>query len=131
LEAFGAPLYLELHFRAFFQSPITRHLDGGEVHEHILAAGTLDKSVALRGVKPFHDTLFSHYLSSPVPFPASRDVPSKLRLLSHVIYLAAKGNKRVCRKLQRTVTGAAFEWSTMTVIGLFQSGVSADRCERL
>jgi hypothetical protein len=32
------------------------------VHKHILAAGSLDKSVALGGVKPFHNTLFSHYL---------------------------------------------------------------------
>jgi len=27
----------------------------------ILAAGALDKSIALGGVKPFHNTLFSHY----------------------------------------------------------------------
>jgi hypothetical protein len=32
------------------------------VDKHIFAAGTLDKSIAFRGVKPFHYTLFSHYL---------------------------------------------------------------------
>jgi hypothetical protein len=31
------------------------------VDKYILAAGPLDKSVALGGVKPFHNTLFSHY----------------------------------------------------------------------
>jgi hypothetical protein len=32
------------------------------MHKHIIAVGPLDKSVALCGIKPFHDTFFSHYL---------------------------------------------------------------------
>jgi hypothetical protein len=43
------------------------------VNEHILAAGPLDKSIALGGVKPFDDTLFSHYLISPLSLPEGRD----------------------------------------------------------
>ena len=31
--------------------------------EHIFAAGPLDETVALRGIKPFNNTLFSHYLA--------------------------------------------------------------------
>jgi hypothetical protein len=31
------------------------------VHEHIIAIGTLDKSVSLGGIKPFDNTFFSHY----------------------------------------------------------------------
>ena len=42
--------------------------------KYILAAAPLDESIAFRGVKPFHNTLFSHYLS-PISFPARRDVP--------------------------------------------------------
>src|ERR1700683_54080 len=62
LEALGAPLHLELHLRAFLQGPVTGHLDRGKMDKHVLAAGSLDESIALRGVKPFHNTLFSHYL---------------------------------------------------------------------
>jgi hypothetical protein len=31
--------------------------------EHIVAIGALDKSVTLGGVKPFHNTFFSHCYS--------------------------------------------------------------------
>src|ERR1700739_3919460 len=31
------------------------------MHKHIIAVGALDKAIALCGVKPFHDTFFSHY----------------------------------------------------------------------
>jgi hypothetical protein len=33
--------------------------------EHVIAVRALDKSIALGGIKPFHNTFFSHY-SSPV-----------------------------------------------------------------
>jgi hypothetical protein len=31
------------------------------VNKHIIAVGALDKPVTLCGVKPFHNTFFSHY----------------------------------------------------------------------
>src|SRR5665213_702533 len=66
LESLRPPFHLKLHFRAFLQRPIAGHLDCREVNKYILAAGPLDKSIALGGVKPFDDTLFSHYLISPL-----------------------------------------------------------------
>jgi hypothetical protein len=35
------------------------------MYEHIIPIGALDKSIAFGGIKPFHNTFFSHY-SSPV-----------------------------------------------------------------
>ena len=64
LESFGSFFHLKLHLRALFEGPVSGHLDGRKVDEHIFAAGSLDKSIALGGVKPFHNTLFSHYLIS-------------------------------------------------------------------
>src|ERR1700761_3601216 len=61
LQAFGTTLYLELHLRALLERPITVHLNGREVHEHIIAVRALNEAIALRGVKPFHNTFFSHY----------------------------------------------------------------------
>ncbi len=61
LEPLGPLLDLELHFGALLERPVAGHLNRREVDEHILAAGALDKSIALCGVKPFHNTLFSHY----------------------------------------------------------------------
>jgi hypothetical protein len=31
------------------------------VHEHILAAGSLDKAIAFGGVEPLHGAFFLHY----------------------------------------------------------------------
>src|SRR5579884_2456514 len=64
LQALGTALDLEFYFRSFFQRAVTRHLDSREVYEHIIAVGALDETIALGGVKPFHDTFFSHYLFS-------------------------------------------------------------------
>jgi hypothetical protein len=61
------------------------------VDEHIFAAGALDKSIALGGVKPFDDTLFSHYLISPLSLPAGPGSCLKTLPLSHVIYSVAIG----------------------------------------
>src|ERR1700719_4456618 len=61
LEAFWTSLHLELHLRAFFKCPVAGHLNGRKVDKHILAAGSLNEAIALGGVKPFHNTLFSHY----------------------------------------------------------------------
>src|SRR5262249_27556486 len=52
LEPLRSPLDLEFHFRAFFQGPVPGHLDGRKVDKHILAAGPLNKTIALGGVKP-------------------------------------------------------------------------------
>ena len=62
LQAFRSALHLELNLRAFFKRPVAGHLDGREVDKHIFATGALDKSIAFGGIKPFHYTLFSHYL---------------------------------------------------------------------
>jgi len=73
LQAFGATLHLELHLRAFFQCSIPVHLDCCEVNKNIIAVRALDEAIALGGVKPFHDTFFSHYsillTSGAVPRP--------------------------------------------------------------
>ena len=61
LQALGATLHLELHLRAFFQRSIAIHLDCCEVNKNIIAVRALDEAIALCGVKPFHDTFFSHY----------------------------------------------------------------------
>jgi hypothetical protein len=61
LQTLRAPLHLELHLRTFVQSPVTVHLDRGEVNKHVIAVGALDEAIALGGVKPFHNTFFSHY----------------------------------------------------------------------
>jgi hypothetical protein len=45
------------------------------VDEDILTAGALDKSIALCGVKPFDNTLFSHYFKSPLVSPPCRRHP--------------------------------------------------------
>jgi hypothetical protein len=61
LQSLRAAFDFELNLCTFLQRPVTVHLDGGKVDEHIIAIGALDKSIALRGVKPFHYTFFSHY----------------------------------------------------------------------
>jgi hypothetical protein len=61
LQTLGAALNLELHLRTFFQRPIAIHLNRRKVYKHVIAVSALDKPVALCGVKPFHDTFFSHY----------------------------------------------------------------------
>ena len=94
LQTLRPPLYLKLNLRAFLKRPVAGHLDGREVDKNIFATGALDKSIALRGVKPFHNTLFSHYLIllfKPLftrAAPVKRlNVRSKLRLFSHGIFL--------------------------------------------
>src|SRR5438552_4023419 len=91
LEPFRTLLHFKFHLRALLQSPVTGHLDGREVNKHILAAGPLDKSIAFCGVKPFDDTLFSHYLISPLSLPAGPGPCLKTLPLSHVIRSIAIG----------------------------------------
>jgi len=60
LQTFGSLLDLELHLRAFVQRAVAVGLDRGKVNEHVVAAGSLIKSLALGGVKPFHSAFFLH-----------------------------------------------------------------------
>lgn len=62
LQSFGTFLHLKFHFAAFVQGPVSGHLDGRKVNEHVLTVGPLDESIAFCGIKPFHDTFFSHCL---------------------------------------------------------------------
>jgi len=61
LQTFGSAFDFELNLRTFLESPVAIHLDRRKMDEHIVAVRALDKSVALCGVKPFHNTFFSHY----------------------------------------------------------------------
>jgi hypothetical protein len=63
LQALGPAFHLELYLRTFLERAVSVHLDRREVHEHIIAVRALDETIALCGVKPFHNTFFSHYLS--------------------------------------------------------------------
>jgi len=56
------------------------------MHENVFAARSLDESITLGGVKPFHNTLFSHYfgiscISFPVE-PGHRSEPCHCRTQS-------------------------------------------------
>jgi hypothetical protein len=61
LQTFRSAFDLKLHLGAFLEGPVTGHLNGRKVDKYVLAARALDKSIAFGGVKPFHNTLFSHY----------------------------------------------------------------------
>src|SRR6266852_6334424 len=56
LQTFWPLLHLELHLRTYIQRTITVRLDCRKVNEYVVAARSLDKSVALGGIKPLHDT---------------------------------------------------------------------------
>ena len=79
LQSFGALLDLELHLRAFIQGAVTVRLDGGKVNEHIVAARSLDESIALSGIKPLHSTFFRHYMSPDSLFVVLLDLPQGKR----------------------------------------------------
>src|SRR5579862_862979 len=64
LQSLRSLLHLELYLRAFVQGTIPVCLDGRKVYEHVIAATSLDETIALGGVKPFHNAFFFHY-SSP------------------------------------------------------------------
>src|ERR1700679_1621481 len=58
VESLGSLLAFELDRIAFVQRLVSILLDRGEVHEHILTSGTLDKSVSLRSVEPLDHAIF-------------------------------------------------------------------------
>src|SRR6516164_4937232 len=61
LQPFRPLLDLELHLRAFIQAAIPVRLDCRKMYEHVIAAGTLDESIALCCVKPLHNSFFLHH----------------------------------------------------------------------
>src|SRR5215471_9330075 len=64
LKALRALLYFEFHRLTFIQGFVTVHLNGGEVHKHILSGLALDEPVALRSIEPLHCSLFLHFRTS-------------------------------------------------------------------
>src|SRR5438477_3245410 len=72
LQTLGTLLDLEFHLRAFVQRTVAVRLDSRKVHKHVIAGGSLDKSVSLGGVKPLNNTFFFH-LRSPDSLFARRD----------------------------------------------------------
>src|ERR1700690_3175446 len=60
LEALRSFEQIELDGLAFIQRAIAILLNGGEMHEDILARGALDEPVSLRPVEPLHSPLLSH-----------------------------------------------------------------------
>jgi hypothetical protein len=49
------------------------------VNEHIVAARSLDESIALGGIKPLHSTFFRHYMSPDSLFVVLLDLPQGKR----------------------------------------------------
>jgi hypothetical protein len=68
-EAFGTLRTLELDSFAFVQRPVAGILNGGKVNEDILAARSLDESVALGSIEPLHNTMLFHWNSLVVLRP--------------------------------------------------------------
>jgi hypothetical protein len=60
LEPFRALQQIELHSFPLVQGTVSILLDRGEMHEHILSGGSLDKPIALSPVEPFHCSFLSH-----------------------------------------------------------------------
>jgi hypothetical protein len=73
LQALRTAGHLELDAGAFIQRTIAVRLNGGKVHEYILACFALDESEAFRRVKPLHCTFLSH--SQPLEKIADRSRP--------------------------------------------------------
>src|SRR5215467_10683861 len=60
LIALGTFEQVELDSLSFIQCAVAIFLNGGEMYEHVLAGGALDKSITLGSVEPLHCTLLSH-----------------------------------------------------------------------
>src|SRR5579862_4835355 len=58
LPALGAFDHVKLHLLTFLQTAEAAGLNGGEMHEDILAVLAADKTVALGVVKPLHCSCF-------------------------------------------------------------------------
>ena len=64
LKTFGTLRNGELHRFALGERSVSFCLDGGVMDENIISGSALDESIALRVVKPLHDTLFSIHIVS-------------------------------------------------------------------
>ncbi len=60
IEALGALLAFKFDRISLIQGFIPIFLNGGKMNEYIFSGRTLDKSISLGAVEPFHHTLFSH-----------------------------------------------------------------------
>ena len=58
LPALGAFDHVKLHLLTFLKAAESAGLNGGEMHEDILAVLAADKSIALGVVKPLHCSCF-------------------------------------------------------------------------
>src|ERR1700682_4895227 len=58
LRAFG---HVELHRLPFLQALEAACLNGGEMHENILASLTADKAIAFCVIEPLYCSLFCHF----------------------------------------------------------------------
>src|SRR2546430_13357975 len=70
VQPFVASLYLELHHLPFSERLEAVHLDGREVHEHVLAALLFNEAVPLGIIEPLHLSLshsFRLLRSHPLP----------------------------------------------------------------
>jgi hypothetical protein len=93
LQSLGTLLHLELHLRTFVQATVAVGLDGGKVNEHIVAARSLDKSIAFGGIEPLHDTFFPHYTSPEIK--------------SFVVLLGLSGKESGLSRLAKDFRGAS------------------------
>src|SRR5262249_48694670 len=71
-------LHLELHRRAFVEAAITAGLNRGKVDKYVIAAGSLNETISLRGIEPLHCTFFLH-CKSPEMFVVLLGLPDKER----------------------------------------------------
>src|SRR5256884_6102895 len=81
VQPFVASLYLELHHLPFSERLEAVHLDGREVHEHVLAALLFNEAVALGIIEPLHLSLshsFCLLRSQPCPWGAVAPGPAPM-----------------------------------------------------
>ena len=105
LEALRPLHAFELNRFAFIERPVAGFLDGGEVHEHVFASGTLNEAVPFGTVKPLNCTPLSHRrtpFASKMNLSVRRRVPAVPGLagpLRAVAYFRQHGRKtRMPRK---------------------------------
>src|SRR3989440_9388574 len=81
VQSFVASLHLELHYLPFSERLEAVHLDGREVHEHVLAALLFNEAVPLGIIEPLHLSLshsFCLLRSHPFPWGAVAPGPAPM-----------------------------------------------------
>src|SRR5215831_3775349 len=63
LQTFWPLPHLELHRRAFIQTPVSIVPNRRKMNKHIIATGPLDESIAFSGIKPLDSSFFLHLLA--------------------------------------------------------------------